>query len=239
VARHDRLVGLVPASLRAGALGWAERTAPNRAGRARIALRSVAGATELDRLESWFAPFTAAERQRLLQGVESRRLPTPRLAGDDAIERMLAYDCAGWLADNLLERGDRMAMAASVELRPPFLDHHLVSLAYSVPSDLKVRHGQTKWILKEVARRHLPTTITDRRKVGFRVPLDTWFRGHLRELARDQLLASDSFVGNTLDRQAVAELLDSHEAGRRDESIRIWTLLSLEVWHQTFFRQPA
>ncbi len=239
VARHDRLVGLVPGGLRAGALGWAERSAPNQVGRARIALRAMSGASELDRLEAWFAPFTASERQRLLRGVESRRLPAPRLTGDDAVERMLAYDCSGWLADNLLERGDRMAMAASVELRPPFLDHHLVALAYSLPSSLKVRHGQTKWILKEVARRHLPTSITDRRKVGFRVPLDVWFRGHLRELARDQLLASDSFVGNTLDRTAVVELLDSHEAGRRDESIRIWTLLSLEVWHQTFFRQPA
>jgi len=127
-------------------------------------------------------------------------------------------------------------MAASMEMRPPFLDHELVTLAFSLPSSLKVRQGKTKWILKEVARRHLPSSITDRRKVGFRVPLDLWFRGHLREMARDILLGRDSFVGTTMDRAAVTALLDAHESGRRDESIRIWTLLSLEVWHQTFFR---
>jgi asparagine synthase (glutamine-hydrolysing) len=149
----------------------------------------------------------------------------------DPVRRMLAHDRGGWLADNLLERGDRMAMAASVELRPPLLDHELVELAASLPSDVLVRGRQTKWVLKEVARRHLPAEIVDRPKVGFRVPLDAWFRGHLRDLARDSLLASDSFVGSVMDRRAVTELLDVHDAGRRDESVRIWTLLALEQWH--------
>jgi asparagine synthase (glutamine-hydrolysing) len=235
VARYDRMIDVVPASVRAATLGWAEQAAPARAGRARIALRTMSAPTEADRLGSWFAPFTATERRRLLAGVASRPAVANPLGGDDAIERMLAFDCAGWLSDNLLERGDRMAMAASVEVRPPFLDHELVALAFSLPSSMKVRHGQTKWVLKEVARRHLPTSITDRRKVGFRVPLDVWFRGHLRDMARDVLLSSDSFVGNTLDRAAVTAFLDVHDRGRRDESIRIWTLLSLEVWHQTYF----
>ena len=82
--------------------------------------------------------------------------PSPLAARRRRSQRMLAVDCQGWLADNLLERGDRMAMAASVELRPPFLDHRLVELAFSLPSRVKVRRGQTKWVLKEVARRHLP-----------------------------------------------------------------------------------
>jgi len=129
-----------------------------------------------------------------------------------------------------------MAMAASVELRPPFLDHRMVELAFSLPSRVKVRKGQTKWVLKQVARQHLPESIVDRRKVGFRVPLDAWFRDHLRDMARDMLLGPSSFVGTTLDPVAVRSLLDTHESGRRDESIRIWTLLSLEVWHDVYFR---
>ena len=68
------------------------------------------------------------------------------------------------------------------------------------------------------------------------MPLDLWFRGHLREMARDLLLAPSSFVASTLDREAVRELIDTHESGRRDESIRIWTLLSLEIWHDVYFR---
>ena len=78
-----------------------------------------------------------------------------------------------------------MSMAASLELRPPFLDHRLVELAFRLPSSVKVRDGQTKWVLKQVARRHLPDQIVFRPKVGFRVPLDAWFRGELQALARD------------------------------------------------------
>ncbi len=103
MVRYDGLIEAVPASLRTRPLGWAESALPRRAGRARIALRTLAAPTEADRLESWFAPFTAPERQRLLADVETRQV-APDLRGDDPLERMLAFDSAGWLPDNLLER---------------------------------------------------------------------------------------------------------------------------------------
>jgi asparagine synthase (glutamine-hydrolysing) len=145
---------------------------------------------------------------------------------------MLYADAHTWLADNLLERGDRMSMAASVELRPPFLDHRLVELAFALPSKVKVRGWTTKWVVKEIARQHLPAAIVDRPKVGFKVPLDEWFRGGLRDMAFDLLIGPSSFVGNTLDREMVAKLLNDHSSGDRNEQPRIWTLLSLEVWHR-------
>ena len=135
MARYDRAGRPGPGRLR-GPAPWAgpsARRRPRPAGPASRCGRCRAP-TEMDRLESWFAPFTAAERERLLPGSSPVRCRRPGCRGDDAIERMLAFDCAGWLADNLLERGDRMAMAASVELRPPFLDHQLVALAFSLPS---------------------------------------------------------------------------------------------------------
>jgi asparagine synthase (glutamine-hydrolysing) len=89
--------------------------------------------------------------------------------------------------------------------------------------------------VKEVARRYLPDSIVDRRKVGFRVPLDTWFRAGLRDMAHDLLTGPSSFVGRLMDDGAVRDLLARHESGRRNEDIRIWTLLSLEVWHREFF----
>lgn len=236
MARWTNLADVLPAGARARAFGYIERSLPSSAGRARVALRTLTAPSEFERAASWFAPFIASERQALLHGVRQRSLDTFALPGDDAIQRMLAYDARGWLADNLLERGDRMSMAASVELRPPFLDHRLVELAFSLPSSVKVRDGETKWVLKQVARRHLPSSIVDRRKVGFRVPLDAWFRDHLREMANDMLLGPSSFVASTMDREVVRRLIQTHESGRRDESIRIWTLLSLEVWHDVFFR---
>ncbi|NKE58310.1 asparagine synthetase B, partial [Lentzea sp. PSKA42] len=150
-----------------------------------------------------------------------------------ALRRMLYADSHTWLADNLLERGDRMSMAASLELRPPFLDHRVAELAFSLPSNVKVRGGTTKWVVKEVARQHLPADIVDRPKSGFKVPLDAWFRDGLRDMAYDLLTGPTSFVGKTFDRAAVRSLLDDHDSGDRNEQPRIWTLLSLEVWHQT------
>ena len=101
---------------------------------------------------------------------------------------------------------------------------------------MKVRRGTTKWVLKEVARRYLPAEVVDRRKVGFRVPLDEWFRSGLRDSMWDRLTGPASFVGQTFDRPAVVQLLERHESGRFNEESRIWTLMCLEVWHETFFR---
>jgi asparagine synthase (glutamine-hydrolysing) len=228
-ALGDRL-DRVPARWRAG-LRSAAQALPSSAARLRVALRALSSPTEEERLSAWFAPFLTDERAALLDNAVAHAPPDLLIDGIDPVSRMLAYDCQAWLSDNLLERGDRMAMAASVEMRPPFLDHQLVELAFSMPSNLKVRGARQKWILKEVARRYLPDRIVDRRKVGFRVPLDQWFRGHLCDMAWDLLLDRGSFVTTVMDRALITDLLEVHRCGRRDESIRIWTLASLEIWH--------
>ena len=87
-----------------------------------------------------------------------------------------------------------------------------------------------------MARRHLPAEIVDRRKSGFVVPLDAWFRGDLRDESRERLLAADSFVSEVMDRSVVRRMLDDHARGRRDETARLWTLMCLETWHGAFFR---
>lgn len=226
----------VPAALRVPFVRAVESRLPPSAARARIALRVLGATTPEERIRSWFAPFTASERAELV-GHLPRHEPTGGGTGDgDVLRRMLAADCRTWLPDNLLERSDRMSMAASLELRPPFLDHRLVELAFALPSHLKVRNGTTKWIVKEVARRYLPGEIVDRRKVGFRVPLDAWFRGDLQDMAWDKLTAADSLVASLMDAGAVRSLLTRHASGRSNEEMRLWTLLCLEVWHDVFFR---
>ena len=227
-------VGRVPAAVRAPVIDALERAMPPRLARARIALRTLRGATEADRVRNWFAPFTESERRELVG--HFRRHPRQAYpSGGDFLRRMLAADLQTWLPDNLLERGDRMSMAASLELRPPFLDHRLVELAFSLPSALKIRGGTTKWLVKEVARRHLPAEIVDRRKIGFRAPMDAWFRDGLEDMAWDLLTSSDSIAETMLDGHAVRRLLSRHRSGAANEEARIWPLLSIEVWHKTFF----
>lgn len=225
---------LLPGPLRRCAGEKVAERLPERLHRARIALRALGAPDEASRLEGWFAPFTPQERAALIGSVARRPGADIAIGEGDPLRRMLFADCHAWLANNLLERGDRMSMAASLELRPPFVDHELVELAFSLPSDVKVRHGTTKWVVKEVARGLLPDDIIDRPKAGFRVPIARWLRGSMGDLAHDRVLDPSSFVGQVFNRDRIEQLLASHSAGVRNEDIRIWTLLSLEVWHDRF-----
>jgi asparagine synthase (glutamine-hydrolysing) len=233
-ARATAWAGLVPRPARRLAADAADGL-PRRFRRARIGIRAMAADSHMDRMEAWFAPFTAAERAALLGDVVP---PVPMVfpgaldSGADPLRQMLLADAGPWLADNLLERGDRMTMAASVELRPPFLDHRLVELAFRLPPATKVRGGVSKVILRRVAADLLPREVLTRPKDGFRVPLDKWFRSGLGDYACDQLLSPGSFVTSVFERTMVQRLLDRHLRGTQDEDIRIWTLLGLEVWHE-------
>lgn len=221
-------------------LGRIEKALPANRSRLRIAIRAAAEGSYAERLRGWFAPFTLAERELLTGRTSPRSTPDGYTQGQgDALRRMLYADLTVWLADNLLERGDRMSMAASLETRPPFLDHRLVELAFDLPSGVKIRGRTSKWVLKEVARQYLPRSIVDRPKVGFKVPLDRWFRRGLRDMAFDLLTGPSSFVGNNFHREVVKGLLDAHMGGYRDEESRIWTLLSLEVWHRELCAEQA
>ncbi|GAA3004353.1 asparagine synthase (glutamine-hydrolyzing) [Actinokineospora diospyrosa] len=234
-AQATRWAGLIPAPLRGRILPRLERALPASRSRLGVAVRAMGEGSSAERMRGWFAPFTERERDGLLGGPAVRSAIAPYQRGrGDALSRMLYADSHAWLADNLLERGDRMSMAASLELRPPFLDHRLVELAFSLPSSVKVRNGVTKWVVKEVARAHIPNDVVDRAKSGFKVPLDAWFRDGLRDMANDLLTGPSSFVAQVLDPAAVRKLLAEHHAGTRNEQPRLWTLLSLEVWHREF-----
>jgi asparagine synthetase B (glutamine-hydrolysing) len=128
---------------------------------------ALTGRDTAERLQTWFAPFTWYERRSLRTGYRSHRsLGQYERCQGDHLRRMLYVDCHTWLADNLLERGDRMSMAASIEgieNRPPFLDHELVELAFRIDSSLKVKGQSGKWIVKEIARLHLPANGQHRR----------------------------------------------------------------------------
>ncbi len=226
----------MPAALRVPFFRAVERMLPESKNRARQVARALAARSTGERMQSWFGAFSWYERRALRRGFGSFRDPGQwQRAEGDHLRRMLYVDCHTWLTDNLLERGDRMSMAASIENRPPFLDHELVELSFRVSSGMKIRGMSGKWIIKEIARRHLPANIVDRKKVGFKVPLDEWFRGGLRDYAHDLLLGRDSFVSSYFDRGVIEALLVSHERRRRNEEQRLWTLMGLEVWHRAFF----
>ncbi|HWM44761.1 MAG TPA: asparagine synthase (glutamine-hydrolyzing) [Burkholderiales bacterium] len=148
--------------------------------------------------------------------------------GASSLRRALYFDQSTWLPDNVLERTDRMTMAASLEARAPFLDHRLVELVSALPDDLRVRGFATKWILRQAARPLLAGLAL--RKTGFRIPVGAWLRGELREFLLEHLRGPRSVTRPYYEAKILDRLLDEHLAGRRNHEELLWTLLNLEIW---------
>ena len=151
----------------------------------------------------------------------------------DAVEQLMAADIGMYLPDCLLVKVDIASMAHALEARSPLLDHVLMEFVAALPADYKLRNGGGKHLLRKVAASLLPPEILTRRKMGFGVPLDHWFRGALRELTRDVLLGSTADRG-LFRRDVVARWIDEHERGLRNWHDHLWTLLMLELWYRTF-----
>src|SRR5690606_26591958 len=144
---------------------------------------------------------------------------------NSALRRILYFDQTSWLPDNLLERGDRMTMAASIEARVPFLDHELAEFASSLPDHYRVRRLRSKWILRQAGKRLLPGCILTRPKVGFRVPVNRWFRGEMQDYLRGHLQSASSMTRGYFDVGALDEVLDEHFEGRQNHEKLLWALL--------------
>jgi len=150
------------------------------------------------------------------------------------LRRILYFDQTSWLPDNLLERGDRMTMAASIEARVPFLDHELAAFVSSLPDNFRVRGLRTKWILRQAGRQLLPERILARPKVGFRVPVNEWFRGEMRDYLLDHLQGAASITRAYYDPRALGQVLAEHLNGRQNHEKLLWALLNLEIWHRQY-----
>lgn len=235
-----RAVGARRASRLAGRIGV-------NSDRALIAARALSHTREVDRIAQWFSYMDQRDLKRLLPGlgwtdadwnetVRPQQEALARMTALGPLARMQTADCLTWLPGNMLERGDRMTMAEGLEMRPPFLDKALVAFGLALPDRLKVRGGAGKWIVRQWAAQVLPPEIVQRRKWGFRVPLDQWFRGPLRSMLHDYLLSADGLCGTYGDRAEIARFLDGHANGEFDASTALWTLLSVEVWYQDVFR---
>ncbi len=216
---------------------------PGRMRRVGVALRSLSYRDPAQRWAQWFSPFTPQEKTLLMPSANYWPNPTEeyvnRCTACSPLDAMLYADCKLWLPDNLLDRGDRMTMAASVEGRVPFLDHELVEYAFSLPADVKVRGFTRKWQIRQIARKYVPGTIIDRAKVGFRLPLSQWFRGRLRQMCYDRICAADGLLAQVLDRGQLQKVLDDHCSGRKDNWLQIWTLLGLAIWADIFCNHPV
>jgi asparagine synthase (glutamine-hydrolysing) len=203
----------------------------------------------VDRIARWgtFFPNPAA----LLRPEVAASLPSPGEAplrwqrdvfalgrGRATLSRVLEHNFRTYLPFDLLVKADRCSMANSLETRSPFLDTALIEYAASLPPSYLRRGWTTKRILKDAFSDLLPSEIRNRGKMGFGVPLGTWFRGDLREYLCDRL-GEGARCFELLDPGAVKTLLDEHLSGAVDHGHRLWALLTLEVWLRSLGEQKV
>jgi asparagine synthase (glutamine-hydrolysing) len=169
-----------------------------------------------------------------------------RLAGYDAVEvfrrhgeqantedplALIQYlDMKTYLVGDINTKVDRASMAHSLEVREPLMDHPLIEWLGGLPSALKIRNGEAKWLLKKTMEPHLPHDVLYRPKMGFAVPLARWFRGPLKERVRHALLGERLASTGFFDRSTLRQLLDQHQSGRRDHSSPLWSLLMFDAF---------
>ena len=148
-------------------------------------------------------------------------------------DRMMYRDAMTYLPDDICAKVDRAAMAVSLETRMPYLDHRVVEFAWSLPASAHLRGDVTKWALRQVLARHVPTALTDRPKAGFGIPMGAWLRGPLREWADDLLTPGRLQADGFLDEAAVTRLWAAHRRGSRDHTNVLWNVLMFQSWLHT------
>jgi asparagine synthase (glutamine-hydrolysing) len=205
------------------------------------------GETPERRYVRWMSHFNQSMKMELCQpdfleacGPDAAHVLVDAYADSDAldfVDATLDVDTRNYLPDDLLVKVDIATMAHGLEGRSPLLDYRLMEFAASLPSALKLKGGVKKYILKMAAAPYLPREIIDRPKMGFGVPLESWFRTDLKELAFDTLLSTRMRDRGYFRQAFVRRLLEEHVRGTRSWHYQLWNLLMLELWHRVFIDQ--
>jgi asparagine synthase (glutamine-hydrolysing) len=178
-----------------------------------------------------FSPEQLAQIRPGTNGSGLRRLVDElRIAPNGVLQRYLTVDQKYYLPDDILYKTDRMSMAHSLEVRPPFLDHRIVEFAAMLPQRLKIRGGTQKFVLRELMRGKLPETVLNRKKTGFDIPTHDWFRGVLRGLLLETVTPEAIAATGIFDGRAIEALIRDHMERRINAGYHLWGLLTLFLW---------
>jgi asparagine synthase (glutamine-hydrolysing) len=235
--RASNLFDMLPAAVRRGAGGLTSRLPARRAKN----LGAFMSDSPQQRLLTLLGSFRGRSRWILSEDLRHQLPPSVFTEADAAFaattgavsgwaDPTIAAYMRGYLQEDILVKVDRASMAASLEVRAPFLDPDLMDFLATVSPSLKMKRGTPKYLLKRVMRGRIPDEIIDRPKQGFGVPLGAWFRGALKPMALDRLSPDRVRAAGVLDPRGVAHLLDDHMSGRADHGRQLWLLLQLDLW---------
>ncbi len=244
--KYHRLPAILRESLIEQIIGFIPTTETKRS-RIRDAKRFLQAASlpRVERYLRWVSAFDKDAKQELysesFQGVAVKEKAEDLLEpwfstanGSGIVDAAMLADIMTYLPNDLLVKVDIATMAVSLEARSPFLDHHVIEFAASLPEKLKLRGLTTKYLLKRVLKQLVPAENLERRKMGFGVPIGYWFRGKLQPFLRETVLSEKAEKRKLFKPEAVKQLVELHTRGERDYSHQLWTLLMLELWFQRF-----
>jgi len=201
----------------------------------KTALSSLLSDSNSDRMQRWFGSTDIEISDSLyipLKHVKNEKQDGSRFEyeGESALRNILLFDQSVWLPNNLLERGDRMTMASGLEARMPFLDTRIAQFVSDLPDRFRVRGKTTKWILRQAAANIIPNEIIQRKKIGFKVPIEEWFRTNLSDYLHELIVTSDSRLHEHVNVNVVRRLFEEHVSERQNHEKILWSLLNMEIW---------
>ena len=145
-------------------------------------------------------------------------------------QQIMSLDMMYYLPDDILTKVDRAAMSVSLETRIPFLDHRVIEFASSLPLNLKINQGQSKWILRQILYKYVPQNLIERPKMGFSIPLSEWLRGPLKSWGEELLSSNKLKCDGFFDVSSVRKLWLEHISGKHDWSNQLWNILMFQAW---------
>jgi asparagine synthase (glutamine-hydrolysing) len=252
--REEKLRAALPVSVRRPAFGLLGRMYPKadwapRAFRAKTTFEGLARSS----VEAYFHEMSIL-RGPARQALYSKRF-RDELAGycalevfqhhasraetDDPLARVQYIDLKTYLVGDINTKVDRASMAHSLEVREPLMDHALVEWLATLPSSLKLRGDEGKYLLKKAMEPHLPHEVLHRPKMGFAVPLAQWFRGPLRDRVRAAVLGPRLADTGWFNSASLSQLVETHQSGRHDNSAALWSLLMFEAFLRQVVDAPV
>jgi asparagine synthase (glutamine-hydrolysing) len=228
---------LVPKVLHERVIYPIVRTLPYGMRRAKTVALAAGERDLANRMRVWFGGVSVGECEAILGRSEAVTPPDPYPFSSQigsSMRRTLFFDQTSWLPDNLLERGDRMMMAGSIEGRMPFMDTVLAGVVARFPDKFLIGGKGGKTVLRAAMGKILPPEILQRKKIGFRVPFGEWFRGPQRDFVQDLLTSEGSGVARICNRAKLRSLVAEHMNGRHNHERILWSLASLEIFLRTF-----
>jgi asparagine synthase (glutamine-hydrolysing) len=244
LALGDRYRNLVPSGLRRTVATGIQGLPTSRA-RQKLLRSFLTVAPEIESIYfDNFAVFPQSMQQQLLSATTLEKIGAidpyggvravlKQTDAESLLDRLLYADIKTYLHE-LLMKQDQMSMATSVESRVPFLDHRLVEFTCSLPERLKLRGPTTKYILRESMKGILPEPILSRSKMGFPVPIASWFRGPYKWVIDEYVMSERAMNRGLFNREFVEQLVNRHQAGENHDE-RLWALVNFEIWQRQFF----